>query len=548
MKLESSELYRSRRSPVLSTRGMVAASQPLAAQAGASILERGGNAADAAVAVAAALQVTQPCSTGLGGDCFLLYYSASERKVKALNGSGRSPRALSLERARRLGFSGRIPSRHALTVTVPGAPAAWDETLERLGRLSRAEVLAPAIRLAEEGYPVAPLTARWWEESAEETLRHHRFGGELLVDGRSPRPGEVVRLPALASSLRALAEEGSRAFYTGRIAGAVVEAVREAGGLLAAEDLAGHRSEWVEPLRLSYRGVDVWECPPNGQGLAVLLALNVLRFLDADRFRRFPPESAGRLHLLVECMRLAFADALRHVADPQHVRVPVEELLSEEYGRRRAGLIREDSAMAVPGPGLAAAAGGDTVYFCTADAEGNACSCINSNFLGFGTGIVPRGCGFSLQNRGHGFTLERGHPNSLAGGKRPYHTIIPGLSTESGSGRLHAAFGVMGGMMQAQGHLQVVSALVDDELDPQAALDRGRFQIEEGLPEGVLLVEDALRPGTVPALEAKGHRVRVVAGIERPIFGLGQIVLRDAAGVLWGASDPRGDGCALGLC
>lgn len=560
MKLQSSEQYVSRRSPAVSARGMVASSQPLATLAGVDTLRKGGNAADAAVAVAAALQVTQPCSTGLGGDCFVLYYCAADRQVRALNGSGRCAAALSLQRLEREGFRERLPPEHAYTVTVPGAPAAWADVAATLGRLPLSVSLEPAIELAERGFAVAPLTSLWWQAGAAEQLARHRHGAELMIDGRGPRAGERMRLPALARSLQLLAQEGAEPFYRGQIAERVVAAVREAGGALALDDLAAHASEWVQPIRCEYRGCHLWECPPNGHGLAVLLALNVLQ---ACPLEGEPAGGAGRLHLLIEVMRLAFADAGRYVADPAFAAVPLPELLSEQYARQRARQISPRRAMPTPdwgrfGPGAAgpaaghgaapgSAAGTDTVYFCAADAEGNACSFINSNYMAFGTGIVPAGCGYSLQNRGYGFRLDPEHPNRLEPGKRPYHTIIPALATEAATGELFAAFGVMGGMMQPQGHLQVFSALVDDGVDPQAALDRGRFQIEEGNPAGPVLLEDSLGAQAAAGLERLGHRIRVLGGLDRPRFGLGQVILKDESGVLWGASDSRGDGCALPL-
>ena len=547
MKLLSSEQYFSRRSPVVSAGGMVATSQPLATLAGVDILKAGGSAADAAVAVAAVLQVTQPCSTGLGGDCFVLYYSAEERTVEALDGCGRSPRALTIEMAERSGFRDRLPPYHAYTVTVPGAPAAWVDTHRRWGRLPLVDILEPAIGLAERGFPVSPLTANWWTERAERALIRHRHGGELMIEGRGPLPGEVIKLPTLARTLRTLSEQGREPFYQGEIAERIVAAVAEAGGVLSMSDLAEHESRWVNPIRTEYRGHHVWECPPSGQGLAVLLTLNILK---ASDFAELPTAGVDRFHLLVEAMRLAFADVRRYVADPEFSRIPVAELLSQEYAEQRRNSISMKRASEAPrwgDPSSAVSAGGDTVYFCVTDAEGDACSFINSNYLGFGTGIVPEGCGFSLQNRGYGFVLDSKHPNSLAPAKRPYHTIIPGLTTHASTGGLHTAFGVMGGFMQPQGHVQVLSALLDDELDPQAALDRGRFQLEEGMPEGDLLIEDSVDTATVGELENRGHRIKIVSGLNRNTFGLGQIILQDPHGVYWGGSDPRGDGSALGL-
>ncbi|MBN2552726.1 MAG: gamma-glutamyltransferase family protein [Spirochaetales bacterium] len=547
MNLLSSEQFISRRSPVVSTRGLVATSQPIATLTGVDILKGGGSAADAAVAAAAVLQVTQPCSTGLGGDCFVLYYCSERRSVEALDGSGRSPRALTAEMARSAGFVDRLPPYHPYTVTVPGAPAAWMDAHKRWGRLPIADILQPAIEIAERGFPVSPLTAGWWEERARRTLSRHRHGGELMIDGRGPRPGEVMRLPNLARTLRTLAERGRESFYSGEIAERIVAAVREAGGMINMSDLGEHESNWVDPIRIEYRGCHVWECPPSGHGLAALLALNILKMSDFDGL---PAGGTDRFHLLVEAMRLAFADAGSYIGDPEFTDVPLSGLLSEEYAELRAKTISMKRAAESPlcgDPASFASAGGDTVYFCVVDTEGNACSFINSNYLGFGTGIVPEGCGYSLQNRGYGFVLESGHPNCLEPGKRPYHTIIPGLSTDAGTGLLHSAFGVMGGMMQPQGHLQILSALIDDGLDPQAALDRGRFQLEQGSPDGDLLVEDSLSEDLREGMKRRGHRLKVLSALERKTFGLGQIIVRDPDGVYWGGSDPRGDGCALGL-
>jgi gamma-glutamyltranspeptidase/glutathione hydrolase len=526
---------------------MVATSQPLATLAGIDILRAGGNAADAAVAAAAALQVTQPCSTGLGGDCFILYYSVDRNRVEALNGSGRSPGALTQELVDKAGFHGRLPPDHALTVTVPGAPAAWVDAHERWGRHDLSDTLEPAIALAERGFPVSPLTANWWQEGAEQLLSRHRHGQELMIHGRGPRAGEVIVLPTLAKSLEILAEKGKEPFYRGQIAEKIEVAVGEAGGVLSLDDLAAHESQWIDPICSEYRGYHVWECPPNGQGLAALLALNILKSCGFDEY---PAGGPDRLHLMIEAMRLALADAKRYVADPEFSRIPVADLLTGEYARQRAAAISAKRSLDPPvwgDPLSLGPTGTDTVYFCVADADGNACSFINSNFSGFGTGIVPEGCGFSLHNRGYGFVLDSKHPNGLAPGKRPYHTIIPGLSTHAENGKLHTVFGVMGGMMQAQGHLQVVSALIDDDLYPQAALDRGRFQLEEGSPGGDVLLEDCLDPATAAELERRGHRIRILSGLDRPLFGIGQIILQDCEGVFWGGSDPRGDGCALGL-
>ncbi len=538
--------YHSRRSVVVSPAAAVATSQPLATEAGLHVLRSGGTAADAAVAVAAALQVTQACSTGLGGDAFCLYYEAATGAVHAYNGSGRAPQALTAALARRATTAtgpGRLPDFHVHTVTVPGAADAWTAVHRRFGRLPLSAVLAPAVRLARDGFALGPMTARWWARGAERQLSLHRHGHELMIDGRAPRVGERLRNPGLVRVLESLGTDGRDAFYEGWIARRIVDEIAHEGGCMTIDDLSAHRGEWVEPIRARYGDCDVWECPPNGQGLAALLALNA--------YREVPPAMratpADRFHAQIEAMRLAFADAARFVADPAVAPAPLDELLSDAYAVARAGAIEPDRAMASAGPGLPpGAAGSDTVYFSVVDAQGNGCSFINSNFVGFGTGIVPRECGFSLQNRGLGFVLEPGHANELAPGKRPYHTIIPGLITRR-SGELAAVFGVMGGMMQPQGHLQVVARLIDERYDPQRALDAPRFQLADGDPNGPVLVEDSTDGAVIAALRSRGHDVQAVSGPDRAAFGLGQIIARADDGVLWAGSDPRGDGHAGGF-
>lgn len=579
----SNDNYGSRRSPVAGTAGIVASSQPAATLGGIDVLSRGGTAADAAVAVAACLQVTQPCSTGLGGDCFCLYYDNRTKTVSALNGSGRSPAALTPDLVRSRGFDREIPDFHALTVTVPGAPAGWEDLLARFGALSRGDVVEPAIRLARDGFCVSPMTTLWWAAGAGHQLSKTRHGHELLVDGRAPRTGERIRLPALARSLTEFAENGAEPFYRGRIARAVVEAVQEAGGVLDEDDLASHRSEWVEPISVAYRGRRVWECPPNGQGFAVLSALAVLDHVAPELLAPSHSLPGGdnaaavnRWHYLIEAMRLGFADARELVGDP-HAFPPggadgaarygelVARYLAPDYAKSRARLI-DPARSHVPAGGVSIPAGDDTVYFSVIDRFGNGCSFINSNFMGFGTGIVPEKCGYSLQNRGKGFRLPPApmggnksrvrsdagigpgrHPNDLAPRKRPYHTIIPGMITDPKDGSLLTVFGVMGGMMQPQGHLQVVNCLVDGRLDPQYALDYPRFQLDGGDPAGGVLFEDSVPTETIESLEARGHRTVTVGGSRRAVFGLGQIITRleETGGPFVAGSDPRGDGCAL---
>jgi gamma-glutamyltranspeptidase/glutathione hydrolase len=536
--------FASRRSAVYGRGGMVATSQTLAVAAGLRILQAGGTAADAAIATAAALNVTEPTSTGLGGDAFALYYQASTQKVTALNGSGRAPRALTLERLQQEGFGQELPATHPYTITVPGAPAAWCDLVGRFGRLSLAEVLAPAIRLAEEGFPVAPLTSYFWKRAAQGLLARSVGGRELTLDGRGPEPGELFRNPGLGRTLRVMAEGGCRAYYEGRIAEAVVAIIQKAGGCMALEDLASHSSTWAEPISTTYRGLRIHECPPNGQGLAALLALNLLEGFD---LAALPAPSAARLHLEIEAMRLAFADTRRFVADPAFNPAPLAGLLDKQYAAARRTLI--DPLRANPNVTFGAPPGSsDTVYLSVVDGQGNACSFINSNYMGFGTGIVPTGWGFSLQNRGHNFSLDPLHPNALAPGKRPYHTIIPALATTEANGALYASFGVMGGFMQPQGHMQVVVALADDALDPQAALDRPRFCIEPDGRGGQISLEEGISAQAIQALQDMGHSLQVVSGMGRAQFGRGQIIRRDPlTGVLCGGSDPRADGCAMAL-
>ncbi len=540
--MEEEPAYSSRRSPVYALRGMVATSQPLASQAGLELLMRGGNAADAAVAAAATLGVTEPTSTGLGGDCFALYYDAASRTISALNGSGRAPAGLTLDLLRAQGIGDELPPFHAHTVTVPGACAAWCDLVERHGSRALGEVLAPAMRLAEEGFPVAPLTAYFWARGVERQLRHAPGGLVLTIDGRAPYAGEVFRNPALGATLRAIAEGGRQAFYQGALAEAIASAVQQAGGVMSVEDLAAHTSTWEEPVSVAYGGVRVHECPPNGQGLAALIALNILAQAD------LPPDplSAERLHVVIEALRLAFADARWYVTDPATTAIPIRELLSEGYARERAALINPRRATLDQLRGTPVAAS-DTVYLSVVDGEGNACSLVNSNYMGFGTGIVPDGAGFSLQNRGHNFSLDAAHPNALAPGKRPYHTIIAALATRP-DGSLVASFGVMGGFMQPQGHVQVLLGLVADGLDSQAALDRPRLCIEDGTAGGVVALEAGIPARTMARLAAMGHPVRPVAGHERALFGRGQAITREPeSGVLCGGSDPRADGCAMGF-
>jgi gamma-glutamyltranspeptidase/glutathione hydrolase len=540
--------FNSHRSPVLARRGMIASSQPLASQAGLSILMQGGNAADAAVAAAAVLNVTEPASTGIGGDCFALFYDSRTQSVSALNGSGRAPANLSLELIERqkLARGGALPPDHAHNVTVPGACCGWCDLIEHHGSLPLGEILAPAIGLAEDGFPVAPLTAYYWS-GAMGLLATAPGGLAMTVGGRAPRAGEIFRNPGLARTLRAVAQGGREAFYKGPIAAGIASAVQAAGGVLSLDDLAAHCSTWDQAISITYRGLRVWECPPNGQGLTALLALNVLEGFDLAGLN---PLGVERWHLLVEALRLAFADTRWYVADPSVVGVPTTGLLSKTYAAERRSIINPRRATLDTRQGTPVGHSG-TVYLCVVDGQGNACSFINSNYMSFGTGIVPQdaegGLGFALQNRGHNFSLDPANPNALAPGKRPYHTIIPGLITRA-DGSLFAPFGVMGGFMQPQGHVQVAVGLIDDGLDPQAALDRARFCITPATAGGSVALEAGLPLELIEGLAALGHPlVPRVDGFERSLFGRGQVIRREPDGVLWGGSDPRADGCAMGF-
>ncbi|MBE7436317.1 MAG: gamma-glutamyltransferase [Anaerolineales bacterium] len=532
--------FNSHRSPVYSKRGIVATSQPLATAAGLEVLSKGGNAADAAVAAAAALNVTEPTSTGIGGDMFALYFDAQTQQVTALNGSGRASSALTLDRLKKEGLS-TLPPFHPHTVTVPGACAGWCDLIAKHGSLSLTEILAPAIRLADEGFPVAPLTAHFWARGAERQLKSALNGHELTIDGRAPKAGEIFRNPGLARTFKLVAERGALGFYQGSVAESIVAVIKEAGGCMSAEDLAVHVSTWESPISVDYRGLRVYECPPNGQGITALIALNILEGFDLASMDLLSTE---KMHLMIEAMRLAFADAKWYVSDPAFLMIPMQELLSKEYASERRKLIDLKRASVDPKRGSPVNASG-TVYLSVVDGVGNACSFINSNYMGFGTGIVPKGWGFTLQNRGHNFSLDPNHPNALAPNKRPYHTIIPAMVTRVSDNSLYASYGVMGGFMQPQGHVQVLSALKDGGLDPQSALDLPRFCFDAESAGGRVAIEEGMPKETTDALQKMGHPLYEVFGYERALFGRGQVILRDnETGVLCGGSDPRADGYA----
>lgn len=522
------------RQPVYASQGMVATSQPLAAQAGLHILREGGNAIDAALAVAAALTVLEPTSNGIGGDAFALVWT--EGKLHGLNGSGRAPRLLSRDALLGMDITD-LPSKGWVPVTVPGAPRAWADLHERFGRLPFHQVLAPAIHYARTGYPLSPVLAHNWRRAVR---AHAAQAGEefrswkdtFAPEGFTPQAGQVWQSEAHARTLEAIARSHSEEFYSGDLAKRMDHFAKDTGGFLRLEDLALHKSQWVEPISVEYRGHQVWEIPPNGQGIVALEALNILKGFDLPRNREDPEG----LHLQIEAIKLAFADAFKHVGDMEHVEVPVQRLLSEEHAAERRSLI--SSTARAPEPAQPASHG--TVYLCTADSEGNMVSFIQSNYMGFGSGVVVPNTGIALHNRGHNFNLIPGHPNELKPRKRPYHTIIPGFLTRDGVPM--GPFGVMGGFMQPQGHLQMVVNTIDHLMNPQVALDAPRWQWTDGLN---VQLEAHMPRHVAQALQNMGHQVTLVP--DYSAFGRGQIIWRDpSTGVLCAGSDGRTDGQAAG--
>lgn len=520
------------RSVVMSTRGMVSTSQPMATQAGLDILRRGGNAMDAAVAASAVQCVTEPQSTGIGGDCFLLYHEARGGKLHGLNASGRAPAKATLEAYRERGLE-RVPARGGLAVTVPGAIDGWSMALERFGTMGLEELLQPAIEFAEEGYAVTPVVARFWKLNEVDLARYEDSRRALLVQGEAPRAGTVHRQPELARSLRRIAEGGRDAFYTGPIAEEIVRASREQGGLLEAEDLAEHRGEWVEPISTEYRGTRLFEIPPNGQGIAALMTLNVLEGLPMEEME---PAGADRIHALTEAYKMAAAERDRFVSDPDFNELPVAGLLSGAFAEAQRGRLIPGQVLPHPvESGFSEHR--DTIYLSVVDRDRNAVSFINSLFWNFGSALVAGNTGITLQNRGSGFVLEEGHLNCIAPRKRPLHTIIPAMAYRGAHEVL--CYGVMGGNYQALGHAYVLSNWVDHGMDLQEAIDAPRF-----LPVGAeLSVERSLPAATRQELERRGHRVTEAAN---PLGGAQAILIDGKAGVLQAGSDPRKDGCALG--
>ncbi|MDR6224725.1 gamma-glutamyltransferase family protein [Desmospora profundinema] len=523
--------YPSQRRTVYAKNGVVATSQPLAAEAGLEVLRKGGNAVDAAVATAAALTVLEPTSNGIGGDAFALVWTGGN--LYGLNASGPAPAALTPDLLKEAGRE-TMPAYGWLPVTVPGAPAAWAALVERWGKLPLTAVLEPAIRYAEEGYPLSPVLATFWSRAVR--TAEQRWEGDwyrewfrvFAPEGRAPRAGEMWRSPGHGRTLRLIAETGAESFYRGELAERIDTYARATGGVLRAEDLADYRPEWVDPIHVSYRGHEVWEIPPNGQGLVTLLALQLLEekgFAGRERIDTY--------HRQMEAIKLAFAIGRETITDPRKMEWTVEELLSDAFALKQRDRLGEEAREY---RGVKPDVGG-TVYLAAADGEGNMVSFIQSNYMGFGSGIVVPGTGIALQNRGHTFSLEPDHVNVLEPGKRTYHTIIPGFLTRGGEAV--GPFGVMGGFMQPQGHLQVVSNLVDFHLNPQSALDAPRWCWTEGK---TIQVEQGVPGWIVQGLLDRGHDIRVAP--DAGLFGRGQMILRNEAGVLAAGTEPRTDGSA----
>jgi gamma-glutamyltranspeptidase/glutathione hydrolase len=525
---------------VIATRfGIVASSQPLASMAGVQILQRGGNAVDAAIGANAVVGVMEPTGNGIGGDLFAIIHESKSGKLHGLNSSGWAPERMTPEFLKAKGIE-KLPVRGVYSVTVPGVVAGWAALRERFGSLPFSTLLAPAIYYADKGYPVNEVTAGLWNNALELLQSEPNATATYLIDGRTPKAGEVFRNPDLAASLRLITNYGRDGYYKGRTAEAIVAISREKGGAMAMEDLAGFEPEWVTPIATDYRGWTVYEIPPNTQGIAALMMLNLMeQFPMSD----YGFHSARALHVMIEAKKLAYADMLRYTGDMRMAKVPVEQMLSKRNAAERAGLIGERALASVQPSRLAGVTdgkGNDTIYLTVIDTAGDIVSLIQSNYMGFGSGLVPRGAGFMLQNRGSLFSLDKSSPNLLAGHKRPLHTIIPGFMQK---GDVRIGFGIMGGWNQAQAHAQFVANIVDYGMSLQQALEAGRFtkstfegcdvQIEELVPQAVR-----------DELTRMGHELEVKP-VRTNTFGFGQAVMSNGTGVHFGASDPRHDGAAI---
>jgi len=522
--------FQSRRMCMYAERGMVATGHPLAAQAGLDILKRGGNAIDAAITTAACLAVVEPTANGIGSDAFALIWK--DNALHGLNASGPAPQGLNRDELTAQGFT-EMPKFGLTPVTVPGAPSAWAALSARFGRLPLTDVLAPAIEYAARGFPLSPTLARGWKGTLTQDLKeltapvHQAYLDTFAPHGRPPIVGEMWHSPDHATTLASIAETQAESFYRGELAERIDQFSRQHGGYIRGEDLASYYPEWVTPLAVNYRGFDVWELPPNGQGLVALLALNILQGYDfAER------ENIDTYHRQIEAVKLAFADGLAHITDPLYMTISTHALLSAEYAAHRRGEIGRTALS--PATGMPPRGG--TVYLATADGDGNMVSYIQSNYMGFGARVVIPGTGISLQNRGHSFSLDPAHANVLSPGKRPFHTIIPGFFTQKGAAV--GPFGIMGGHMQPQAHVQVLMNMLDFNLNPQAALDAPRWQWVSGK---TVQVEPSFPQHIAEALTRRGHTVQRT--VDSGGFGRGQIILRNGVtGVLCGGTEPRTDG------
>ena len=525
-----SKPFKGERQPVYASNGVVATSQPLAANAGLEILKKGGNAVDAAIATAATLTVVEPTSNGIGGDAFAIVWMNG--KIHGLNSSGPAPTSLTIDAVKSLGHD-KMPVHGLVPVTVPGVPAAWAALSKKFGRLPLTDVLAPAIRYAEEGYPISPIAGHFWKLSYnrfKETFKevyYKEWFNVFSLNDRAPEVGEIWRSPGHAKTLRAIAETNAEDFYCGETAQKIDAFMKEHRGFLSADDLASYKPEWVEPVSVNYRGYDVWEIPPNGHGIVATMALNIFqKTIQAPVW-----QSAATYHAQLEAMKLAFTDGKAFITEREDMPVDVKYLLSDEYAEKRAALVGEEAlqpeAMELPR--------GGTVYLATADADGNMVSYIQSNYMGFGSGIVIPGTGISLQNRGADFSLDAAAPNALKPGKRTYHTIIPGFLTKDNEAI--GPFGVMGGYMQPQGHFQVVSHMIDFGLNPQAALDMPRWQ---WIGDKTITVEPEFPLYLVSELAARGHKIDYTNDFGS--FGRGQIIMRLPNGVYVAGTESRADG------
>tara|TARA_B100001123_G_scaffold312038_1_gene348985 strand:- start:4542 stop:6260 length:1719 start_codon:yes stop_codon:yes gene_type:complete len=528
------------RSVVMTTYGIVAASQPLAARAGVQVLERGGNAVDAAIAANAAIGLMEPTGNGIGGDLFALVYDASTGELHGLNASGWAPAGRTVEFLRSKGIE-EMPQRGIYSATVPGVVAGWDALRDRFGTLPFSELLAPAIFYAENGFPVSPVIAGSWGRSAQFLSGHPNSKETFLVGDLAPAAGELFRNPDLGGSLRRIAEYGRDGYYTGPTAEAILQISREQGGTFTAEDLSEFKPEWVTPISTTYRGWTVSEIPPNTQGIAALMMLNLMEQFPMGEYGF---HSAEALHVMIEAKKLAYADMVHYVGDPNFSEIPVGPMLSKERAADRAALIDSTRAACTVAPshleGFTNSEGNDTIYLSVIDDDGNIVSLIQSNYSGFGSGLVPPGTGFMLHNRGALFTLEEGQANTLASRKRPLHTIIPAFMEKDG---VQIGFGIMGGWNQAQAHAQFVANIADYGFDIQEALEAGRFT--KGSFSGCDVRIEALIPSvTRSSLTELGHEIEV-----RPLrtgsFGNGQAVQGTREGVHFGASEPRHDGMAI---